>query len=119
LFVGTAVLIQGCWYVAVGAGAAGTVAYVKGELKAVESKDIDTVYAATKKAVEQLDLKVTQDLKDALGAKVVARDAQDKKIMINLKKMADETTELSVRVGTFGSRTKSNLIYQKIHDNLK
>jgi hypothetical protein len=119
LLAGAAVFAQGCMLVAVGAAAGGTVAYVKGDLEAVESKDLDSVYAAAKQAVDQLGLKVTRDSKDALQAVIVARDARDKKNTIKLKKLADDTTKLSIRVGVWGSKTQSNLIYQKIHDNLQ
>jgi hypothetical protein len=103
----------------VGAGAAGTVAYIKGDLEVVEPEGIDAVYEATKEAVEELGLKVTKDSKDALGAEIVARDAEDKKVTISLKATPEGTTELSIRVGTFGSETKSRVIYQRIHDNLR
>jgi hypothetical protein len=119
LLAGAAVFVQGCMLVAVGAAAGGTVAYVKGDLEAVESKDLDSVYRAVKRAVDQLGLKVTRDSKDALQAVIVARDARDKKNTIKLKKLADDTTKLSIRVGVWGSKTQSNLIYQKIHANLQ
>ena len=114
----TAVLAQGCMLAVVGGGAAGTVADGKGDLGAVESRNIDAVYAATKKAADELGLKVTRDTKDSLGAVIVARDAQDKKVTIKLKTTAENTTELSIRVGTFGDETKSQLIYDKIKENL-
>jgi hypothetical protein len=110
-------VLQGCLVAAVGAGA-GTVAYMRGDLEAVEAKDIDAVYAATKKAVEQLELDVSSDTKDALSAEIVARDAQDKKITIRLKSTTEDTTQISVRVGTFGSETKSRLIHDQIKKNL-
>lgn len=111
------VVLQGCLVAAVGAGA-GTVAYMRGDLEAVEAKDIDAVYAATKKAVEQLELKVSSDTKDALSAEIVARDAQDKKITIKLKSTTEDTTQVFIRVGTFGSETKSRLIHDQIKKNL-
>ena len=110
-------LLQGCLAAAVGAGA-GTVAYMRGDLEAIEANDIDTVYAATKKAIEQLELNVSSDTKDALSAEIVARDAQDKKIIIKLKSTTEGTTEISIRVGTFGSETKSRLIHDQIKNNL-
>lgn len=55
LLVGTAAIIQGCVVAAVGAGAAGTVAYVRGDLEVVESKNLDTVYKATEKAMDESD----------------------------------------------------------------
>lgn len=119
LLVGSAVSVGGCVAVAVGAGAAGTVAYLKGDLEAVESRKLDEVHAATLKAVEELGLKVTQDAKDALSATVVARDAQDKKVTITLRAATEQTTKLLIRVGVFGSEAKSRLIYQKIRDNLQ
>jgi hypothetical protein len=112
-----AVVLQGCLVAAVGAGA-GTVAYMRGDLEAVEAKDIDAVYAATKKAVEELELNVSSDTKDALSAVIVARDAQDKKITIKLKSTTEDTTQIYIRVGTFGSETKSRLIHDQIKKNL-
>jgi len=119
LLASTVLLINGCMVAAVGAGAAGTVAYVRGDLEAVESKKLDEVYEVTLKAVDELELNVTKKTKDAMSAVIVARDAQDKKVTIKLSATTEETTKVSVRIGLFGSETKSRLIYQKIHENLQ
>ncbi len=119
---GMGVLAQGCAVAWVGAGlaaGAGIVAYSRGDLEAVESKDIDTVLEATEKAVEELELKVSKKTRDKMSAVIVARDAQDEKITIKLNATADESTKLSIRVGGFGNETKSRLIYQKIREKLK
>ncbi len=119
---GMAVLVQGCAVAWVGAGlgvGAGMVAYLKGDLEAVESKDIDTVFEATEKAIEELEIKVSKKTKDKMSAVIVARDAQDKKITIKLRATADKGTKLSIRVGGLGDETKSRLIYEKIRENLK
>jgi hypothetical protein len=118
LLVGMAVSTGGCLLLAVGAGAAGTVAYMGGDLEAVESRNLADVYEATLKAAEQLELRTTKESKDALSAVIVARDAQDKKVTIKLRAPSEESTKISIRVGVFGDETKSRLIYQKIHDNL-
>jgi len=118
LLVSPVVLVEGCVVAAVGGGAAGTVAYIRGDLEVVEAKDIGTVYKATEKALEELGLVVSKKTKDALSAKIIARDAQDKKITIKLNATTEEMTKLSIRIGMFGSETKSRLIYQKIRDNL-
>jgi hypothetical protein len=117
LFVGMAVFIQGCVIAAVGAGA-GTVAYVRGDLQTVESKSLDDVYEAAEKAIKELGLNVTKKTKDAMSATIVARDAQDKKITIKLSASTEETTKLSIRIGVFGSETKSRRIYEEIKKNL-
>ena len=117
LFVGMAVFIQGCVVAAVGVGA-GTVAYVRGDLQTVESKSLDDVYEAAEKAIKELGLNVTKKTKDAMSATIVARDAQDKKITIKLSASTEETTKLSIRIGVFGSETKSRRIYEEIKKNL-
>jgi len=118
LLVGIAISGGGCMVVAVGAGAAGTVAYLKGDLEAVEASNLDTVYKATLKALDELELRVISKSKDLLSAEIIARDAADQKVTIKLKATTENTTKLSIRIGFFGSETKSRFIYQKIHDNL-
>ena len=119
--VGITIIGQGCFAAAVGigaAGAAGTIAYIKGDLEAIEAQDLDVVYEAALKAAEELELRVFSKTKDALTATIHARDAEDKKVTITLKRTTEQTTKLSIRIGTFGNETKSRLIYQKIYDNL-
>ncbi|MFH1719814.1 MAG: DUF3568 family protein [Planctomycetota bacterium] len=118
LLIAATGLLQGCMLAVVGVGAAGTIAYIRGDLEAVESKPIDVVYEATLTAVKELELTVTEKSKDALEARIVVRDSQDRKTAIRLKTTAEETTKLSIRVGTFGSETRSRLIYQKIREHL-
>ena len=119
MLAGAAVLLEGCMLAVVGVGAAGTVAYVRGDLESMESESIDVVYEAALKALQELELQPTRKSKDALGAEIIAYDAQDKKITIRLKSAAEGTTKISIRIGVFGSETKSRLIYQKIRENLQ
>jgi hypothetical protein len=109
---------QGCVAVAVGLGAAGTVAYIRGDLESTESKNIEVVYSAALQATEQFQLSLISKSKDALSATIVARDAQDSKITIKMTSVSEQTTKLSIRVGTFGDETKSQQIYQKIYNNM-
>jgi len=119
LTVAGSVFLSGCMLAAVGAGAAGTVAYVKGDLEASEAKKLDVVYEATKKAMKDLELSITSDSKDALSATIVARDAQDKKATVRLGAITENSTSISVRFGTFGNETKSTMLYNKIKENLE
>jgi hypothetical protein len=119
LAVGTSFILQGCMLAAVGAGAAGTVAYVRGDLEVVEAKKLDTVYDAAKKALEQLELSISKDTKDAMSAEITARDSQDKKITVKLAAATEDSTKLSIRVGVFGNETKSRMIHDKIKKNLE
>ena len=119
--LGLAVGASGCLAVAVGAGAGGTVAYLAGDLETEEPYDIDTVYAAAQKAVNDLDLHIIggETTKDALSAKITARDAADKKVVVKLKSTTSGHTEVSIRIGTFGDDIKSQLIRDEIRKNLK
>jgi hypothetical protein len=118
LLVYAAVMVQGCVVAAVGVGAVGTVAYIRGDLEAVESASFDEVYVVTRAVLEELKLNVIKDSKDAISAVIVALDAEDKKITIKLSGTTQRTTEISIRVGLFGDESKSRLIYQKIHDSI-
>lgn len=108
---------SGCVAVVAAGAGVGSAAYVMGDLEAAEAKSIDVMYAATEKAMEQLELRVTSKHKDALSATVVARDSADKKIKVKLSATPEGTTKISIRVGVFGSQTKSRLIYDKIRAN--
>lgn len=69
--------------------------------------------------MEQLELSVSRKTKDAMSAEVIARDAGDKKITIRLGATAEGATKISIRIGVFGSETKSRLIYDQVKKNLK
>ena len=111
----------GCVVLAVGAGAAGTVAYVKGDLETEVHYGLDQVYTATKTAADDLKLHVItgEGGKDALSAVITARDAADKHVSIKLKSVTQDVTKVSIRIGTFGDQTKQRLIFDKIRDNLE
>lgn len=95
------VFLSNCGCVAallVGGGAgAGTVAYLKGELKSTEEASIDRTWEAAQKAMEDLEFVVTSKGKDAFSAKLVAYRANDKKIEINFQKASEKTTEVKIR----------------------
>lgn len=112
---------SGCLAIAVGAGAAGTVAYIAGDMDTEEPYSIEETYVASRQAADKLGLNVIEGEsgKDALSARVVARDVADKRISIRLKAINSCSTKLSIRVGTFGDDTKTHLIYNTIRENLK
>ena len=118
LITATLITTQGCVVAAVGVGAAGTVAYIRGDLEAVEAADIDKVYAAAEAAADDLGLFIISKKKDKLSASIVIRDANDKKIHISLVATAEGTTKISIRIGIFGDETKSRLIYNKLREHL-
>jgi hypothetical protein len=89
--------------------------YRLGKLDSNITVDINTSYKASEAAMQELGLNVIQRVKDQLEARIVARDAQDTKIVVQLVSMTDEMTKLTIRVD---SLAKARRIYQAVLDNL-
>lgn len=99
-----------------GAGAgAGTVAYVKGELKTKINHSTNRTYQATLKALNELKLPILERQDDAIAAIIKSRFADEKNITIKIKAVTETTCEIGIRVGEFGNQTRS----QKILDTIK
>ncbi len=109
------VLLGGCKTTVINPGTDSSATYRLGRLTATESQPIATVYEASTAAVTKLGLSIIQKVKDELQAKIIARDAQDKKIIVELTSLTESTTEVKVRTG---SSEKARRIYQAIHDTL-
>jgi len=117
--LGSLALISGCVAVAAAGAGAGTIAYMRGDLESVETAKVDALYQATKQALSELEYRITKDAKDAVSAELVARDSQDKKIVVKMEATAEGATSLSIRVGIFGDEQKSRVIYDRIKSNLQ
>ena len=104
----------GCVAVLVGAGAAGTVAYVKGDLTAYLDEDVEGVYNSSLKAMEELEIATISKKKDLLSAEITGRTAEDKKVSIKIKTTENDMTRLMIRVGFFGDESISRKIYDRI-----
>ncbi len=111
---------SGCVALLVGGGAgAGTVAYINGELKSTEEASIDRTWEAAQEAVKDLEFVITSKEKEnTSSAKLIARDAGDKKIEIELKKVSEHLTRVTIRVGVFGDEPLSRLILERLKKSL-
>lgn len=106
--------LTGCVAV-VAAGAAGTgVAWYSGRLEANLDHDLDTVFAASQKALTRLEFANISHKTSRLDARLVSRTALDKKVEITLQKVTDRSTKVMIRVGVFGDETLSMSILDKI-----
>ncbi|KAA0247685.1 MAG: DUF3568 family protein [Candidatus Jettenia sp.] len=108
----------GCAALRGGGAAAGTVAYVMGELRSMEEASLERTWEAAQKTMEDLEFIVTSKQKDVLTARLIARGANDKKIVIQLKKVSEDLTEVRIRVGTFGDESLSRQILERLKKNL-
>jgi hypothetical protein len=99
-----------------GAAGAGTVAYIGGELKSTERVSLNRAWKATQTAIADLELIMTEKAKDAFDAELKATGAGGKKIKVALKRISDSTTEIRIRVGTFGDEPLSLQILESIRN---
>jgi len=116
MLVVSVILGQGCTTTVIGPEGQTSAVYRYGKLSTEEPKGMNAVYQATEKALADLELSVSQKLKDELAAKIIARDSLDQKITIELLAVTKDSTQLTIQVSPL---EKARRIYQKIRDNLQ
>lgn len=115
--------LPGCVALVAGAAGAaagvGTYAYVSGRLEAHLEHPLDRVWEATQTAVEEnLEFSVQRADKDAITARMRAKQADGTEIRIDLERQGENLTRIRIRVGVFGDEAKSRLILEKIGEHL-
>ncbi|MHB8769425.1 MAG: DUF3568 family protein [Syntrophales bacterium] len=115
------VLFSGCAALVVGGAAAGagtgTYFYINGEMKTDYYASFDAVWAACEKTVADMrGLDVQRDKTLANGTIDAAIDNEQVKIIVTYK--AKNVTTVSIRIGLFGNKLSSQLIHDRILDNL-
>ncbi|MDD2763808.1 MAG: DUF3568 family protein [Opitutaceae bacterium] len=110
--------LTGCVAVVAGAAGAGTVAWVRGELNATLDTNFEKAANAADLAIKQLQFAKVSEKKDSLSATIIARTAQDKKVVVKVTKVSDQAAKVQIRVGYFGDETVSLAILDKIKTNL-
>ena len=114
-----ALSMTGCVVVVAGAAAAGTVAYVRGSLKATLPAGVEKLEGVVKSTLtDDLKFALISAREDALGAEYVVRTSQDRKVVITLERFDDKLTKIEIRVGTLGDESTSRLILNQIEHNL-
>jgi hypothetical protein len=112
------VMQTGCLVVAAGAAAAGTVVYVRGDLKASLPNSYDAVVKAANQAIDSLRFRKTEEEGDALKTEIEARTGTDKSVDIDIVRVSDSLTEVHIRVGVFGDEAMSLTILDKMKESL-
>jgi hypothetical protein len=112
-------LFTGCVVVAAGAAGAGAVAYVRGEMQASVEHNLGTTFAASQRALQNLQFARIDDRQSGVDAQLISRTALDKRVEIKLKKVTDGLTKVHIRVGVIGDQELSLTILEKIKAELK
>ena len=101
-----------------GAAGAGTLAYVKGELKEQIPASVSETRNAIADAIQRLELKEVKAEADNLSGDYVLKTGRDEKVNIRYEKLKDRLTEVSIRVGIFGDENLSRALLTEIKKGL-
>jgi hypothetical protein len=93
--------------------------YSAGKMYARASKSIDAVYAATLNAMVKLELQVTDKAKDVFAAKVTAKSADGKTVVVKINPAEEGVTAYTVQVGGLGDETRVRKVYDEIQKGLR
>jgi hypothetical protein len=114
------VLLAGCTTVhprePVGSG---TYSYVSGRLSWVYPVPLIEAWQATLNALQELNLRILNKTLDGLGGEIDAQRADQTVVGVVVRPISDRTTEVSVRIGTFGDYEQSKNIHETIRTLLK
>ena len=99
-------------------GAAGGVAYAKGDLETNLDAPPDKVAQAAEAALRDEGLSVLSSRSARLTARLLLDAPQDKKVTIKVRKLTDTTSHISIRVGVFGDQSMSYALLDMIKAKL-
>jgi hypothetical protein len=121
LLVMAAFLVSGCGALLVGGAAvgagSGTYFYINGEMKTDYYHSFDQVWSACQKTVADMRGLDVLPEKEIGKGKITAM-IDEEKVNISVLYKAKNVTTVTVRVGLLGNKLSSQLIHDKIGDNL-
>jgi Protein of unknown function (DUF3568) len=109
----TALVVGGA---AVGAGT-GTYFFVNGELKTDYAASFDKVWSACEKTVADMRGTEVRPVKEIAQGKITTV-INDEKVKLEITYRAKNQTSVAIRVGLVGNKLSSQLLHDKIADNL-
>lgn len=113
--------MSGCVFLVgagVGVGAVAGYQYVKGEGSKMYAGDVSTCARATQAALKSMNIVVVNSACDKLAGKINARLRDDTAVAAHLEAEREDVTKVSVRVGTFGDKTRTEMIFKAIDREL-
>ncbi len=99
------------------AGGAAGYYYLEGDLESDHDHDIDVVYKACQKGLDDEGWKIGSKEVNELNGKIEATQG-DEKATLKLKKQENGDTHLSIRIGTFGDEAKAKDLLDAIDKHL-
>jgi hypothetical protein len=111
---------SGCIVAVVGGAAAGAgaVYWVEGALRTTLGHPMRQVHDATVEALKNSGGGVTADKTDAFTSEIESTLQSGSNVCVDLKAVSSTATEVTIRVGTFGDRSRSDMILNAIEARL-
>ena len=116
IFASVIFIQTGCLIGAVGAGAAAGM-YVKGALKVDSKKSFEEVYKVVEQTCQEMKFTISKKEQKSFKGTIVA-DGDFGRVVFEVKAKSPDHTAISIRVGAFGDKGASELIYSKLKPKL-
>ena len=113
-----ACLVAGCSTINLDTTGDTQAVYEFGRFEMLLNANAPTIYAATQKALQSLDLYQTQAQLNTFDAQLHARARNDQKISIEIQEINSRQTMVRIRWGTTGNKASSLALYKAIESNL-
>jgi hypothetical protein len=110
--------LYGCLLVAGAAGGAGTAVWLSGKLVEEENAPLDRSYDASKRALGSFNYPIDKDTRKADVAQLVAKHTDGRMIWVDVHRISDVRSRISVRVGAKGDQEAARALLDRIKSNL-
>jgi hypothetical protein len=110
---------SGCLGLVVGAAAGvGGYAWIKGDLVKEFNVPAEKLHNAALRALRGMELAIMEEKSDRLSGKIRADFADGTPVWITVGAMTELSSRIKIRVGHFGDKTRSELIFNAVQKNL-
>ncbi len=89
-----------------------------GELRTTVDANFATAYQASKTALEEKGLFLTQDDRKTIEAELKARDRGDTLVVVKVKEVAPGQSTIKIRYGVSGDAARSQALFREIERGL-
>lgn len=97
----------------------GTYVYMRGEVMTVESAPFENVWEAVIASMESLSYEIQDKGNDGSEASVIARQPDDTRVEINLRRVDGASTRMRIRIGVFGDEEAALFVVRAIRAKLR
>lgn len=119
LAASAALALSGCSTVSLDQTGETTAVYQFNEFRMVLNSTAPVAFAATQKAVRELDLFETKSKLNTYDGELFARSRKDDKIHVTIAEINSRQTMLTIQWGTTGDKKNSTALYKSIESHLR